>query len=127
MPAPPGQVIDLTGQPVPVAEPDTAGGAPEPEVGVTGVALPPGAAPAATRLQAGTPTPRSAAKPAANQQPQAREATKAPSRTMQRKTDRKRTTQPAVATPAEPVRVRPTPPRRPNLWDAPADTGFNQK
>jgi serine/threonine protein kinase len=145
IPPPPAQIIDLTRQPVPVAEPDTAGvapepditevapepgttgGAPEPAVGVTGVALPPGAAPAATRLQAGTPTPRSAAKPGADQRPRAREATKAPSRTTQRKTDRQRATQPTVATPAEPVQVRPTPPRRSNLWDAPADTGFNQK
>jgi hypothetical protein len=64
-----------------------------------------------------------------DQKPQAHDATPPPKRTARQKTVRKRKPPPIVAAPAQPVQARPAPvaPKRGNLWDAPTDSGFNQK
>jgi len=68
-------------------------------------------------------------KPATAQKSQARDAKPSPpKRTARRKIVRQRKESPIVITPAQPVQTRPAPvPKRNNLWDAPTDSGFNQK
>ncbi|MDQ5910114.1 MAG: Non-specific serine/threonine protein kinase [Pseudomonadota bacterium] len=57
-----------------------------------------------------------------------REATPKRTRTTRQRPPRKSREQPVVAAPAQPVQAQPAPaPKRSELWDAPTDTGFNQK
>jgi hypothetical protein len=99
---------------------------PLPASGVTGIPLP-GVVPVVpTQPPANTAT-EQITKPAAGQKPQARDAKSPPKRPARQRTVRKRKEQPIVVTPAPPVQARPTAPPRSNLWDAPTDSGFNQK
>jgi serine/threonine protein kinase len=100
---------------------------PLPASGMTGVPLP-GMAPAVTtKPPADAPAERTT-KPATDQKPQARDAAPPPKRPTRQRTVRKRKEPPIVVTPARPVQARPAPaPKRNNLWEAPTDSGFNQK
>jgi serine/threonine protein kinase len=124
---PPPETGDMTGQAAPVREPAAAGGPPEPSAATGGE--PPAPAAAAPRADTST---DSRVKPATAQKPRAREATTVPPRTPRQETNRKRKPKPAIAAPAAPAapvqaKSAPVAPRRSNSWDAPTDTGFNQK
>jgi hypothetical protein len=98
-----------------------------PASGMTGVPLP-GLAPAVTTKRLADAPAERTTKPATDQKPQARAAKPPPKRPTRQRTIRKRKEQPIVVTPAQPVQARPAPaPKRNNLWDAPTDSGFNQK
>lgn len=100
---------------------------PLPASGMTGVPLP-GLAPAVTTKRLADAPAERTTKPATDQKPQARAAKPPPKRPTRQRTIRKRKEQPIVVTPAQPVQARPAPaPKRNNLWDAPTDSGFNQK
>lgn len=97
--------------------------------GASGVLPVPGVAPA-TRVE--PPTDESATllrKPSAASKTQVRDAAPSPKKPERQKTARKRQESSNAALPAHPVPAQPAPvqPKRDNLWDAPADTGFNQK
>ena len=86
-------------------------------------------APAATAKPSTPSTDASAKPPAASQKPPARDAESPPKRPARQRTVRKRKEQPIVATPPQSTQTRPAvvAPKRSNLWDAPTDSGFNQK
>ncbi len=96
--------------------------------GATSVPVP-GLAPAVTTKPPADASAGQAAKTVAGQKPQASDAKPPPKQPTRQKTVRKRKEQPIVVAPAQPVQARPTPaaPKRNNLWDAPTDSGFNQK
>lgn len=126
-PAPVPEARDMAGQPAPIQEP-AVGGPPEPSVRTGSESAVTDTVPATAGSGADHST-EPGAKPATDRKPQAAEATPAPPPTTRRRTDRTRRKQPAVVAPAEPAQPKPAPvaPRRPNPWDAPTDTGFNQK
>lgn len=96
--------------------------------GATSVPLP-GLVPAITTKPPADAPAEQATQSVASQKPQASDAKPPPKRTTRQKIVRKRKEQPAVVTPAQPAQARPAPvaPKRSNLWDAPTDSGFNQK
>ncbi|HRZ07871.1 MAG TPA: hypothetical protein P5102_17340, partial [Candidatus Competibacteraceae bacterium] len=96
--------------------------------GATSVPVP-GLAPAVTTKPPADASAGQTAKTFAGQKPQASDAKPPPKRPTRQKTVQKRKEQPIVVAPAQPVQARPTPaaPKRSNLWDAPTDSGFNQK
>lgn len=126
-PTPVPETRDMTGQPAPIQEP-AVGGPPEPSVRTGSEPAVTGVVPATTGSGVDHST-GPGAKPAKDRKPQAAEATPAPPPTTRQRTDRRRRKQPAVVVPAEPAQPKPAPvaPRRPNPWDVPTDTGFNQK
>ena len=105
------------------------------DTGKTPEATPAESAPLPGRAPAVTPKPSADAsagqvvKPDPAQKPQASDAKLPPKRPARQRTVRKRKEQPIVVAPDQPVQARPAPvaPKRDNLWDAPTDSGFNQK
>jgi len=87
----------------------------------------PGRTPAVTTKPSADASAAQAVKP--KQKLQASDAKPPPKRPARQRTARKRKEQPIVVAPDQPVQTRPAPiaPKRNNLWDAPTDSGFNQK
>ncbi len=100
-----------------------------PAAGMTGAPLAPGKVPSVVAKPAADMSAKQTAKPVTDQKPQARNAAPAPKRTTRQKIVRRKKEPSVIAAPARPVQARPAPvaPKRDNPWDAPTDSGFNQK
>ncbi len=100
---------------------------PPPSTGITGLPLAPEIPGLIAKPSVGTPN-EQATPSVTSQKTRTGDPPPKRIRTTRQRPPRKSKEPPVVVTPAQPVQAQPAPaPKRNDLWDAPTDTGFNQK